>query len=369
LSLTIAAARVAAAEVPDPAPAGGPTAALERPLAQVASAQRDLELLLVSATMIAPVGINPFVALSAFGLATYLELWQLPPTLSLLAHPAAWMSMLCLGLLLTFGRSSKITKPLAELLGSGESLLALIAVALAVVPMFAGTGESAAPVARAGVVQGLLLVSAAALTVSVVLVVRTSFDILIWLSPFPVVDLLFQIAKLAITAVLVALALFAPIVALVVNLLVVIACLFVLRWSLRATRFGLLLVWDLSLGRLWALSALPRVEQPLPRIGPLKAFVIEGEGLATRQQVTLFFEEGLWSLCARGSADGANTRALSTQDQCALRRRLLGLELILPEHRLLLPPRYARFRRELEALTAGEDEAVTAASEFSPAAL
>jgi hypothetical protein len=79
----------------------GPSPELEQPLAQVAGAQRDIGALITTATMIGPVGLNPFIALSAFGLASYLELWQLPRSLALLAHPAMWMSLLCLGLLLT----------------------------------------------------------------------------------------------------------------------------------------------------------------------------------------------------------------------------------------------------------------------------
>jgi hypothetical protein len=245
----------------------------------------------------------------------------------------------------------------------------VLAVVIAVLPMFTQTTGAAPAAAQAGLADGLLVLCAATLTLGVVLVVRTSLDILIWLSPFPVVDLLFQIVKLVLTALLIALALLAPIAALVVNLLLVIVGLLLLRWSLRAARFGLVLVWDLSLGRFWPLPALPAVDEPLHRIGPLLAFALEGEGVSKRQRVALFYEEGLWSMSTRGRDDGADKLAVGTREQATLRRRLLGLELALPDRLVLLPPRYLRFREQLAACVGGELEVSPAAGAAAPARL
>ena len=103
--------------------------------------------LVKSASVVGPLGISPFFALAGFGLAASLGVWSLPAGLESFGHPAVWIGLVLLGGLLQFGRSTKLTKPLAETLGAGESLFGLVAAVMVMLPHLAST--PAAPVAEA----------------------------------------------------------------------------------------------------------------------------------------------------------------------------------------------------------------------------
>jgi hypothetical protein len=103
---------------------------------------------------------------------------------------------------------------------------------------------------------GLLVVSLYAMIVT-----RLAIDFLIWLTPIPFVDFVFESAKKVFSFGLLLLYFFAPSLALVISLLVLIASLLMFRWAMRWIRFG----WSILLNPL--VTALVPAAQP--RIRPL----------------------------------------------------------------------------------------------------
>lgn len=189
--------------------------------------QRFIEM----ATLVATLGISPLVALAAMGLMAYAGHLQLPPALALLDEPALFVGLFALGLLLQFGKSSKLTRPLAETVGTGESLMA-VAVAFLV---FMAENQAVATVQTLGVGSFGLALSAAC-TVTAILLVRTLLDLMIWLSPVPLIDASFEAAKTGITVTLVVLTAWSPWLAFALYLTLLGVAVLTVRWGIRTTR-------------------------------------------------------------------------------------------------------------------------------------
>lgn len=292
--------------------------------------------LLKSAAVVGPLGISPFFALAGFGLAGQLGIWTMPQGLDAFAHPAVWLGLILLGAILQFGRSTKLTKPFAEALGTGESLFAVIATGAVMLPHFANP----TPVAQAGVPAGVLLLVAGLSAVTAMVVVRTALDIIIWLSPFPFVDGLFQMAKLILTLGLVMLAVLFPVAAIVVNLIILAIAVLVAKWAVRTARFGATIGYDLTFGRFKAATAMPRDPAVETDLGPFTAFVLEAPGVPKRTAARMHMDAGRWFL-TRASFFGPQTKSVFGDDhELRLTPCFLGLEMSGPAGRVLLVPRY-----------------------------
>lgn len=292
-----------------------------------------------TAAVVGPLGISPFFALAAFGAADAFGLWEAPAGLQPLTHPAVWICMLLLGLMMQFGRSTKVTKPFAEALGTGESALALFSLGLIMIPQL--SGEPALQ-QEAGVMGGLLLLTAATTALMVLIVVRTALDVLIWLSPFPFVDFLFQVAKVVLTLGLVALAVVSPIAALIVNGALILATLLTLRWAIRTARFGITVAHDLTIGRFREKLEMPRDPVVEKDLGPFTVFAVDVEGMAKRQRGVLSLQAGRWCLDGRPLGDGHRARIAPV---------LFGAELEVDGRTVLFPPRYRHLMRSIAAET------------------
>ncbi len=292
--------------------------------------------LLKSASVVGPLGISPFFALAGFGLAGQLGLWTMPQGLEAFAHPAVWLGLIVLGAILQFGRSTKITKPFAEALGTGESLFAVVATGAVMLPHFSDSG----PVAQAGVPTALLLLVAGISAVTAMLVVRTALDIIIWLSPFPFIDGLFQMAKLSLTIGLVMLAVLFPVAAIVVNLMILAVAVLVAKWAIRTARFGATVGYDLTFGRFKAPTQMPRDPAVETDLGPFTSFALDVPGLPKRTATRMHMDAGRWFL-TRSGVFGSETKTVFGDDhELQLTPGFLGLELSGPGGRVLLAPRY-----------------------------
>lgn len=291
--------------------------------------------------MIGPLGLNPFMALASFGLAHGLGLYTLPPDLAGLGHPVAIVVFGGIAAFLHFGRSTKLTKPFAEAAGLGESAVAIaVAVALALDTLTV-TGP-----AEAGVLSTSLMLAAALSSVISLLVVRTALDILIWISPIPFVDAIFQLIKAGLTLTLVACAILAPSFAVVLNAVILVGAFLVARWALRTARFGLVVLGDLT----WRRSdrpALPRDATVPTDLGPMRCFTIAVGGQPKRAERSIELRAGRWFLVE----DEASV-PLGDARFCQLSPVWTGTELHIGEHVLLLPPRYRHLTPELVSMGA-----------------
>lgn len=294
--------------------------------------------LVKSASVVGPLGLSPFFALAAFGLAANVGIWAPPEGLTFVASPLAWGPLLALGCLLQFGRSTKLTKPIAELLGTGESLLALVVAALVFLPHLEPNG--AASHAEAGLADGLLFLTVAGTGLMALVALRTALDVLIWLSPIPFVDAMFQAIKLVLTLSLVALAIVSPWAALVVNALLLAGTFLALRWAIRTTTFGLTVAHDLTLGRLEEKRLLPRDPVVSADLGPFTVFTSEVPGTKRRARGELMLRAGRWFLEVGRLGRSPLSVPLGDAEKAVLRKGWVSSELVLPGGTVLLPPRY-----------------------------
>lgn len=303
--------------------------------------------------LLAPLGISPFFALAGLGLADAAGVYALPSSITGFQHPALIAAMVLLGLGLHFGRSTKLTKPFAEAAGVGESLFALVIALVA-----AAGSSSAGPVvgpAEASVAGTLVWLTAGISALSLILVLRTALDILIWLSPFPFVDALFQLLKVILTLALVVAAAFAPWLAVAMGLALVVSTALGLSWALRTLRFGATVLWDLTLGRGATLAEAPRDEVVAQDIGPFRAFAVDLPKSRLRAPLWVELRAGRW--VALAAPDAIEGRALGDAERCSFRRTWAGTELSAPGGTVLLPPRYRRITRELAAEAPGSPPA------------
>jgi hypothetical protein len=311
----------------------------EQMMGRSADAVDQFQGLLTTAAMVGPVGINPFLGLGGLGIAGWTGAWTPPATVGFIAHPGFWISALVLGAVIKFGRSFKLTKPIAEALGTGESVVGVAVVAVAGLAILQESGV--VRVEQSSVILASLLFTIVASTATLLVIVRTAFDILVWLSPFPFVDLLFQALKAAATAVLLLMAVFAPGAAVVLNLLLIIAAALVVRWAVRTTVFGVTIAADLAFGWLRDRLELPR--SPSGDLGPFVAFTVEVEGAPKRQRGHLTVTGGEWQLTTGKSLPLGRTVELS----CGL----MGVTVASANGSVLLPPRYKHLVDELARAT------------------
>lgn len=308
------------------------------------AASADASSIVRAAAILAPLALSPFLALGALGLAGATGFYTLPAGIAALGNPLVVFLLLVFGLALHVGRSSKLTKPLAEAAGVGESTFALvIAFALAVPILAGGLGT--------GLLQGIPFLLAAGSGVLALIVIRTAFDLMIWLSPFPFVDGLFQGAKVGLTTLLVVVAIASPPIAVVLNILLLVAAFWFVRWAIRTVRFGLTIAYDLTFGRSAARRAvLPRDEVIAGDLGPFSAFALSVPAFPRRAPVTVELRAGRWFVTGAGwdeqAHDGQST-PLGDAERSILTPTWAGIELAVGETTVLLPPRYRGLAEQL----------------------
>lgn len=307
------------------------------------SRTREFNRLVMSTAMVAPLGINPLIALGALGFAAHGGHWKAPPGLEVLSLPWVWGTLLLLGFLLKFGRSFKLTKPVAEFIGTSESVLGLISVGLVIWP---ATESIVSTHFQAGMASQFGLLAYGLLAYSVVCAMRTAFDILIWISPFPLVDAAFQGAKLVLTIGLLLLAIFFPWVALFVNLFIVFASLLALRWALRLTQFASILIRDM-VWRKNRMDLLPREDglHAQNDFGPLMVFNVGHPDWPKRKKLYLWCVNGRWLVGAKPDLDTA--RAQMESNGTVLSRGVLGYTLSMDEQKFFIPLRFEPLMNEI----------------------
>lgn len=243
-----------------------------------------------------PLGINPMLGLGAMGVTAWFGLSDLPSNLAFLSGPIWWSVFFALGLLIQFGKSFKVTKPVAEFIGTGETILALAVFAGSLAfPLTKSTPPL--PTQEAAVLGTALFFAGLALaTLSTIIIVRMALDILIWISPVPFIDLIFEVTKMALTAILVALAIFFPSAATAINVMLAVVALLLLRWALRIVRFGVSTAWWASLGR-------GQRPDQLPESGRLHGYALRFPGRAFLQRVHLQVEDRGIAVAGSGSRE------------------------------------------------------------------
>ncbi|MEQ1906149.1 MAG: hypothetical protein ABL888_18335 [Pirellulaceae bacterium] len=182
---------------------------------------------------LAPIALSPYFGITClagmaqFGEGTWLEQNHLVSQNPVLKHPGVFWVFLTLTLATSIPRFSKVSKPIAQLLDRVETysaIITLIVIRLAV-SEGAAVPDDAPRIAGVGTLPlELLMIVAAAANIIVISTVRFVFELIVWLSPFPTVDALFEIANKSVCTALMALYAFSPVLALVLNVCLFAIC-------------------------------------------------------------------------------------------------------------------------------------------------
>ena len=210
---------------------------------QIAAAQQFGQSLGIADWLgpLAPVAISPFFGIALMsGLSLYGEGWiddgnAMLGTNSPLHNPIVFWSFLILTVVTSIPRFTKVSKPVAQAIDQVESWAGIIT--LVVVRLAIQSAEpEPAPVVQAGFAtlgMDSLLILAAVANIFVVSSVRFFFEILIWITPIPAIDAVFEFLNKSICAVLMLLYGYSPMTALFINLGILAASLLVFRWIHR----------------------------------------------------------------------------------------------------------------------------------------
>lgn len=197
---------------------------------------------------LAPVALSPFFGIATLsGLATYgPEFLQRRSGLiaegSPLNNPYLFWTMATLALLTSLPRFSKVSKPFAlavEHLESYASVIILIAVKF-LSSAQPGTPSGSPELALAGigaVPLDSLMSIAAALNIIVINTVKLFFELMVWMIPFPAVDAALEICQKSLCVGLMGLYCYNPVLATILNLLLLTACALVFGWVVRKTAY------------------------------------------------------------------------------------------------------------------------------------
>ena len=209
---------------------------------------------------LAPIALSPFFGLACLSGVSLLTTRGILPENSflhghpVLTHPAILAAFLILALVTSLPRLTKVSKPLAQACDFLETYAGIVAVVVVqLVSRYAGAEPSPEVLLPAGLGQvtlSTLLTGLSILNLLVIHAVRFFFELLVWLSPVPLLDAIFETANKASCAGLMVLYAFSPWLALVVNALMFLVCLALFKRARRLTKEILTRMHSVS-GRVW----------------------------------------------------------------------------------------------------------------------
>lgn len=202
---------------------------------------------------LAPVALSPFFGVTLLSGSAILAANDVMPATPLttnaeiLQEPVVFGVFLALTVMTSAPRLTKVTKPFAQAMDQLESYAGIVTVFLiqAAATLAANQAEATAGVLaeplRGGFLDGgiagaLMLLSV--INLFVINTVKFVFETLIWLSPIPLVDAFFEAALKAVTAGLMAIYIYSPGLAALIDLALFALSLLVFRWAFRLMGYG-----------------------------------------------------------------------------------------------------------------------------------
>ena len=231
---------------------------------------------------LAPVALSPFFGITLMsGFSLFGQEWidsnnALLGAQSPLHNPILFWAFLILTAVTSIPRFTKVSKPVAQAIDQVESWAGIIT--LIIVRLAVQTSDAEPPpIVQAGIVSlgaDTLLIVAAAVNIFVISSVRFFFEILIWITPVPTVDAIFEFFNKSICAVLMLIYGYSPMTAMFINLGILAASLVVFRWVYRRQVFFRCMIIDALLHLVFPVSEFveTRLEVfPERAVGPFKA--------------------------------------------------------------------------------------------------
>lgn len=193
-----------------------------------------------------PVALSPFFGLTCLSGIAIVGEDRLPPDHYLrrvstpLRNPLVFLTFLVLTVLTSIPKLSKVSKPFAQACDQLETYSALVILLvirlMGSMDMESVTEEQIAIVYQAGFIQfsaESLLMVATVVNVIVINTVKFFFEVLIWITPVPFIDAIFEASNKAACAALAGAYAFSPTLATIINLVILAVCLLAFRWVKR----------------------------------------------------------------------------------------------------------------------------------------
>ena len=151
-----------------------------------------------------------------------------------------FLTFLILTILTSIPKFSKVSKPFAQAVDQLEAYSALIILIVIRVVGNIDVGpaeeEVAIVVYKAGIFEfsaETLMILATVVNIIVINTVKFFFEILIWITPVPFIDAIFEASNKTLCAILSAIYAFSPTAATIINLIILAACFLAFRWVKR----------------------------------------------------------------------------------------------------------------------------------------
>ena len=196
---------------------------------------------------LAAVSISPYFGITLLSGASMLGEHNLIPTNSflqnnsVLGNPLVFIVFLLLSGLTSIPKLTTPTKALAESADVLERYAGVIVYATVIAASnLSGPAEQVAVVYQAGIFSftaQTILILAAACNIVVINTVKFFFELLVLISPIPFLDAIFEAANKTLCGVLIAIYLFNPFLAFVINLILFLLCFLIYKWVYRRVRY------------------------------------------------------------------------------------------------------------------------------------
>lgn len=254
---------------------------------------------------LAPIAISPFFGLACLcGISQYGGDWMpLNGFISdnpVLQNPYVLWAFVVLTLVTSLPRLTKVSKPLGQAIDQLEAWSGIVAIIVIRIassmsdPAAESTVAAATPVVlECGIISfsaDMLFSVAAIINILVINTVKFFFEVTVWLMPFPFVDALLEGANKAVCATLMAIYVWSPLVATILNLLIFVACFFAFRWISRRVTYMRSILFDPIWAMIQKSYGKPTTSQltvfPQTEIGPF----------ASREKVQLADADEGWEL-------------------------------------------------------------------------
>ena len=253
--------------------------------AEIVAAQQFGQTLSIAEWLgpMAPVALSPFFGITCLsGMSLFGASWissgnPLMGENSPLHNPAVFWTFLSLTIATSIPRLTKVSKPFAQAVDQLEAWSGIITMLLMKVLLSSQSELEPVtiPVAQMGLISvsmDMILMIAAAINILVINTVKFFFEVLIWLTPIPLLDAAFEFFNKAICAALMALYAWNPSVAAAVNAGIFFVCFMVFGWMWRREIFFRTMLLEAFKSSLTnSRPGTTLVVFPVCAVGPIKA--------------------------------------------------------------------------------------------------
>ena len=222
----------------------------------VAAAQQFTQTLGIAEWLgpMAPVALSPFFGIACLsGMSLYGQNWIAADNAFLgeaspLHNPVVFWVFLGLTVLTSVPRFTKVSKPFAQAMDHVEAWSGIITmVVLKIMIGAAAPAPEQLDVVQMGLLSSsvdTLLIIAAAINIFVINALKFFFEMLIWITPVPAIDAIFEVANKTACGLLMAIYGYSPTIATIINLLMFVVAAIVFRWVYRREVFFRTILMD-----------------------------------------------------------------------------------------------------------------------------